>query len=181
MAKGRGKKAKGMVPTENPSTTTKKMKKNIRKKMKKSLMPNTSNALTSNIGLPTSSNPNLGSSSLIPIASSSAHASISTKNRVDVHKKEKDKGSEIHPSGFIFLCNKSTKIDCYKFRVFGLPRGQLEMAQKIKPGVKLFLFDTELKLLYGTYTATSVGELNLEALAFNGKYPAQVTMLLTLL
>lgn len=87
---------------------------------------------------------------------------------------DKESGKTKCLSGFIFLCNPRTKLECYQYRVFGLPLSQKHVVEEIKSGLKLFLFDFELKLLYGVYEATSAGSLNLEPAAFGGKFPAQV-------
>ncbi|CAH8357999.1 unnamed protein product [Eruca vesicaria subsp. sativa] len=79
--------------------------------------------------------------------------------------------------GAIFMSNSSTRRECLRREIFGLPMGLAGFVKQVKAGMFLFLFEFESRELHGVFQACSDGAINIEPDAFcsSGKqFPAQV-------
>ncbi|KAJ9698435.1 hypothetical protein PVL29_007495 [Vitis rotundifolia] len=97
--------------------------------------------------------------------------SAKTTKETDKPESSKKKADSI---GMIFMCSSKTKKDCYHYKVLGLPASKKKVVQKIYKGMRLFLFDFDLRLMYGIYKATGPGGYNIEPKAFKSSFPSQV-------
>ncbi|XP_051134369.1 uncharacterized protein LOC127253697 [Andrographis paniculata] len=95
------------------------------------------------------------------------------RDKPESSSKKKAK-KKIESMGMIFMCSSKTKDDCYKYRVLGLPESKKDLVVKIYSGMRLFLYDVDLKLLYGIYKAAGPGGYNIEPKAFKSQFPSQV-------
>lgn len=79
--------------------------------------------------------------------------------------------------GAIFMSNASTRKECFKRKLFGLPMSAASFVKRVKVGMILFLFEYDKRELYGVFKATTDGELNIIPSAYSSsgkKFPAQV-------
>ncbi|GAB4860144.1 hypothetical protein Ancab_011622 [Ancistrocladus abbreviatus] len=95
------------------------------------------------------------------------------KYKAETSRKDKSK-KKVASMGMIFMCSSKTKKDCYHYKVMGLPATKKDMVFKVYKGMTLFLYDFDLRLLYGIYKAAGPGGYNIEPRAFNSEFPSQV-------
>lgn len=100
---------------------------------------------------------------------------VDAKDKPESSRKRKLK-KRVKSMGMIFMCSSKTKNDCYKYRVLGLPETKKGTVEKIYTGMRLFLYDVDLKLMYGIYKAVGPGGYNIEPKAFKSQFPSQVRL-----
>lgn len=89
-------------------------------------------------------------------------------------------GSQIF--GAIFMCNRRTRRECLRHRLFGLPINKKSLVEQVVPGMMLFLFEFERRELWGVFEATSYGDMDIVPNAYSGgSFPCQVHLNLHLL
>lgn len=110
------------------------------------------------------------------ISGSSAKAATEPNDKLNSKLKKKGGSRRAESMGMIFMCSSKTKQDCYRYHVLGLPAGKRNIVEKIYKGMRLFLYDVDLKLLYGIYKAAGRGGYNIEPKAFNSNFPSQVRL-----
>lgn len=96
---------------------------------------------------------------------------------VDGDKPESSSKKMVESMGMVFMCNSKTKADCFRYKILGLPAGKKDQVAKIYKGMRLFLYDVDLRLMYGVFKATGAGGYNIEPKAFKSKFPSQVSVI----
>lgn len=64
------------------------------------------------------------------------------------------------------MCSLEIKKDCYRYKVLGLFVGKKDFVLKIYKGMRFFLFDLDLRMMYGIYKVVVFGGYNIEFKVF---------------
>ncbi|KAL2644673.1 hypothetical protein R1flu_012260 [Riccia fluitans] len=93
-------------------------------------------------------------------------------------------GGTIAPpmASFIFCCTDETYNECMQKRLFGSEDVFFFTVRHVKPGMPIFLFNRQSRMLFGIFEAESEGAMNIDPYAFTAdrgvqtvtRYPAQV-------
>ncbi|KAK9069139.1 hypothetical protein SSX86_013255 [Deinandra increscens subsp. villosa] len=86
----------------------------------------------------------------------------------------KKSSKRVESMGMVFMCSSKTKADCFRYKILGLPETKKEKVLQIYRGMRLFLFDVDLRLMYGIFKAAGPGGYNIEPKAFKSEFPSQV-------
>ncbi|KAI3667679.1 hypothetical protein L6452_42748 [Arctium lappa] len=87
---------------------------------------------------------------------------------------KKSASKRVESMGMVFMCSSKTKTDCFRYKILGLPANKKDQVAKIYKGMRLFLFDVDLRLMYGIFKAAGPGGYNIEPKAFKSEFPSQV-------
>jgi len=86
--------------------------------------------------------------------------------------------SEVLPdfdSGYSFLCNQITEVECFGRMLFGARQSKLAEMQRITEKTAIFLYRLgKLPRLYGIFIKAGEASYNIEPSAFVGRFPAQI-------
>ncbi|XP_042505263.1 uncharacterized protein LOC122081920 [Macadamia integrifolia] len=96
---------------------------------------------------------------------------------MEFHAEQHTVSGNVPDFGAIFMSNCSTKKECFRNKVFGLPSHQSNFVKKVRDGMFLFLFEYEKRELYGVFQASSNGAMNIAPDAFQSigkQFPAQI-------
>ncbi|KAK9785101.1 hypothetical protein WJX73_009309 [Symbiochloris irregularis] len=91
-------------------------------------------------------------------------------------------GTVANVAGFIFGCTDETEIECLTRKLFGLKGSCWDAVARVEPGMPLWLYNFERKILRGTFRAAGAGTFNLNPLALQGNpstgssFPAQCSV-----
>jgi len=90
---------------------------------------------------------------------------------------EVEEGKEARvPSGYVFLCGNWTERECLERSLFGAPKSEWGRVSQVKKGDILFLLNYQTNRLHGVFEAISDGKMDIETYAFDGRFPAQVSV-----
>lgn len=87
---------------------------------------------------------------------------------------KKNASKRVESMGMVFMCSSKTKTDCFRYKILGLPANKKDQVARIYKGMRLFLFDVDLRLMYGIFKAAGPGGYNIEPKAFKSEFPSQV-------